>query len=181
MTDTAGKIVLPDLTPGSYKIVEVKAPNDYIMDAAERIITLKAGEDFTASFVNTEKPTLTVHKVDSVTKEPLANAKFEVFRGVNGSLNGEVVKVGAYTSDDSGIFTLSHTEPGWYRIVEKQAPAGYERKTESIEVFLKAGEDKAITFENAPKSAIIIKKIDDETVGENKRSEKMKNIVGRTV
>ena len=32
-----------------------------------------------------------------------------------------------------------------------------------MEVFLKAGEDKEITFENSPQSAIIIKKIDAET------------------
>ena len=32
-----------------------------------------------------------------------------------------------------------------------------------MEVFLKAGEDKEIIFENSPQSAIIIKKIDAET------------------
>ncbi len=33
----------------------------------------------------------------------------------------------------------------------------------AVEVFLKAGEDKEITFENSPQSAIIIKKVDAET------------------
>ena len=124
----------------------------------ERIVNLVQDEDFTAVFENTEKATLTVHKVDSVTKDPLKNAKFEVYKAVNGSLSGEVVKVGEYTSDSSGQFKVQHADTGWYRIVEKQAPAGYERKTESLEVFLKAGEDKEITFENSPQSAIIIRK-----------------------
>ena len=162
-TDTQGEIVLKDLTPGAYKICEVKAPNSYESDGEERIVNLVADEDFTAVFENTEKATLTVHKVDSVTKDSLKNARFEVYKAVNGSLNGEVVKVGEYTSDSNGQFKVQHADTGWYRIIEKQAPAGYERKTESLEVFLKAGEDKEITFENSPQSAIIIKKVDAET------------------
>ena len=93
----------------------------------------------------------------------MKNARFEVLKAVNGSLSGEVVKVGEYTSDSNGQFQLQQADSGWYRIIEKQAPAGYERKTESMEVFLKAGEDKEIIFENSPQSAIIIKKIDAET------------------
>lgn len=86
-----------------------------------------------------------------------------MLKAVNGSLSGEVVKVGEYISDSNGQFQLQQADSGWYRIIEKQAPTGYERKTESMEVFLKAGEDKEITFENSPQSAIIIKKIDAET------------------
>lgn len=127
------------------------------------IVNLVADEDFTAVFENTEKATLTVHKVDSVTKDPLKNAKFEVYRAVNGSLDGEVVKVGEYTTNTNGDFVVDHAETGWHRIIEKQAPAGYERKIESVDVFLKAGEDKEITFENSPQSAIIIRKVDAET------------------
>lgn len=162
-TDSKGEIVLKDLEPGAYKVSEVKAPNSYESGNEERIVNLVADEDFTAVFENTEKVTLTVHKVDSVTKDPLKNARFEVYKAVNGSLSGEVVKVGEYTSDVSGQFKVQHADTGWYRIIEKQAPAGYERKTESIEVFLRAGEDKEITFENSPQSAIIIRKVDAET------------------
>ena len=162
-TDTDGKILLKGLTPGAYKICEVKAPNAYESGNEERVVNLVAGQDFTAVFENTKKATLTVHKIDSITKEPLKNARFEVLKAVNGSLSGEVVKVGEYISDSNGQFQLQQADSGWYRIIEKQAPTGYERKTESMEVFLKAGEDKEITFENSPQSAIIIKKIDAET------------------
>lgn len=162
-TDTDGKILLKDLAPGAYKICEVKAPNAYESGNEERVVNLVAGQDFTAVFENTKKATLTVHKVDSITKDPLKNARFEVLKAVNDSLSGEVVKVGEYTSDSNGQFQLQQADSGWYRIIEKQAPAGYERKTESMEVFLKAGEDKEIIFENSPQSAIIIKKIDAET------------------
>lgn len=162
-TDSKGEIVLKDLEPGAYKVCEVKAPSSYESGNEERIVNLVQDEDFTAVFENKEKATLTVHKVDSVTKDPLKNARFEVYKAVNGSLSGEVVKVGEYTSDASGQFKVQHADTGWYRIIEKQAPAGYERKTESLEVFLKAGEDKEITFENSPQSAIIIRKVDAET------------------
>lgn len=120
---------------GSYRIVETKAPQNYVIDTAERIIDLVEGEDFTAKFEDTKKPTLTVHKVDSITKDPLKNAQFEVYRAVNGSLDGETVMVGSFTSDASGIFKLENAEPGWYRIVEKQAPSGYERKQSPLMYF----------------------------------------------
>ena len=162
-TDDKGEILLKDLKPGAYKVCEVKAPNSYESGQETRIVNLVADEDFKAVFENTEKATLTVNKIDSITKEPLKNARFEVYRAVNGSSGGETVKVGEYTSDANGQFQVSHTDTGWYRILEKQAPAGYERKSEALEVFLKAGEDKEITFENSPQSAIIIKKVDRET------------------
>ena len=162
-TDDKGEILLKDLKPGAYKVCEVKAPNSYESGQEVRIVNLVADEDFKAVFENTEKATLTVNKIDSITKEPLKNARFEVYRAVNGSSGGETVKVGEYTSDANGQFQVSHTDTGWYRILEKQAPAGYERKAEALEVFLKAGEDKEITFENSPQSAIIIKKVDRET------------------
>lgn len=162
-TDDKGEILLKDLKPGAYKVCEVKAPNSYESGQETRIVNLVADEDFKAVFENTEKATLTVNKIDSITKEPLKNARFEVYRAVNGSSSGETVKVGEYTSDANGQFQVSHTDTGWYRILEKQAPAGYERKAEALEVFLKTGEDKEITFENSPQSAIIIKKVDRET------------------
>lgn len=162
-TDTEGKIILPNLSPGSYRIIEVKSLPSHVIDTEERIITLKEGEDFTAKFENIKKPSLIVHKVDSITKEPLQYARFSVYRAVNDTIDGETVKVGEFTSDINGEFKLSYAEPGWYRIVEDESPSGYERKQESLDVFLKAGEDKEITFENSPKSAIIIKKIDAET------------------
>ena len=162
-TDDKGEILLKDLKPGAYKVCEVKVPNSYESGQETRIVNLVADEDFKAVFENTEKATLTVNKIDSITKEPLKNARFEVYRAVNGSSGGETVKVGEYTSDANGQFQVSHADTGWYRILEKQAPAGYERKAEALEVFLKAGEDKEITFENSPQSAIIIKKVDRET------------------
>lgn len=54
-TDTDGKILLKGLTPGAYKICEVKAPNAYESGNEERVVNLVAGQDFTAVFENTKK------------------------------------------------------------------------------------------------------------------------------
>lgn len=145
-------------------ITEIKAPEGYeVSEPNIQYVTMEPDKDVILTFINDTKPNLTVKKIDSITKEPLKNAKFDVFRAVNDSLEGEVVKVGSYTSNDGGEFKIENAETGWYRIMETEAPSGYARKTESVDVFLKAGEDKTITFENSPKSAIIIRKIDAET------------------
>jgi len=163
-TDENGKITLPNQKPGSYKITEISAPPNYILDTEERIITLKEGEDFTARFENTKKPTLTVHKVDSITKDPLAGAEFLVSKAQNGSLNGGVIEVGKYYSDANGKFVLECVDSGWYRILETHPASGYrEEKNYYQDVFLQAGVDKEITFENTPKNAIIIRKVDSDT------------------
>lgn len=163
-TDAKGEIYIPNLTPGSYKLTEIKAPENYVIDAQERIITLKEGEDFVAKFENIRKPSIMIHKVDSVTKDPLKGAKFKISKAVNDSLDGEIKEIGTYVTDEKGQFTLNYAEPGWYRFEEIQAPAGYIIKGPvKQDIFLTAGEDKELTFENTPKSAIVIKKVDADT------------------
>ena len=155
--------MITDLLLGAYKITETKAPLNYVLNTESRIINLKEGEDFTAKFENTVKPSLTVKKIDSITKDPLNGAKFTVSRAASNSLNGEKIKVGDYVTDANGEFTINFTEAGWYRIEETEAPNGYVIKEKFKDTFLSAGNDQSITFENSPKSALIILKIDVET------------------
>ena len=72
-TDTNGEIKLPDLTHGSYRIVETKAPLGYQIETAERIITLKEGEDFEAVFENTKLPELTITKTEEFKDQSVLN------------------------------------------------------------------------------------------------------------
>lgn len=146
-------------------ITEIQPPPNYDLSSpAIQYVTMEPDKDVTLTFSNAELPTLIVHKVDSITKDVLPGAEFLVTKAKNGSLNGGVVEVGKFYSDANGQFKLEHVEPGWYRILETHPASGYREETNYYQdVFLQAGEDKEITFENTPKNAIIIRKVDSDS------------------
>ena len=163
ITDENGKILLDPLEKGTYEIKEISAPNGYLIDEGTRVIELNGDEYAPLVFTNSKMPTLTVDKIDPYTHKGLKGAKFEVYRAVNGSLLGEIVKVGDYISDENGQFKLENLELGWYRIKEIQAPNGYILQNDVIDIFLEAGKNAVITFENLKKPSLFIKKIDSIT------------------
>ena len=70
-TGADGKAELKDLLPGVYEISEKSVPDDWLLDAPSQLVTLYPGRDHTVYFENHKKPTLTIHKVSSVTGNPL--------------------------------------------------------------------------------------------------------------
>jgi uncharacterized surface anchored protein len=63
-----------------------------------------------------------------------------------------------------GQIVLERQNDGWFRITELAPKSGYTVKGSATQdVYVEAGRDKTVTFENTPKSAIIIRKIDSET------------------
>lgn len=163
-TDNDGKIVLDTLLEGWYTITEKAVPDGVILDTTPKDVYVKKGETLSVTYENSRKPDLTIEKLDSITKDALSGAKFQVWYAENGSTVGNLQDLGTFTSGEDGQIQLEKLEPGWYRIQEVSAPSGYElARPDSKDVFLKADEDQTITFENVPKSAIVIKKVDADT------------------
>ena len=78
-TDELGQIRLTNLQPGTYLVKEVSTDAGYVLDSTPQEIELSAGDGIkTMTFFNTVKPGIHISKVDSVTMQPLANAKFKV-------------------------------------------------------------------------------------------------------
>lgn len=160
-TGQDGKIHVYDLDAGYYIITEKSVPAPYILDTTPHEVLMVEGKTTSTTIENKRLPDLTVSKVDSITKDPLQNAKFTVWYAVNGSLSGDLREVGGYTTGADGTFTLKAVEPGWYRITETEPPAGYAMKDPStLDVFMEADEDKTVTFENQPLNSLVIKKVD---------------------
>ena len=107
ITDASGKASLSNLEPGWYIVKELEAPLGYVLNTEEFRVQIIEGKPTSLTVPNTPESGITVHKVDAVTRDPLAGAEFEL-RTHDGKL------IGSYTSDVSGSFVTQNVEPGIY-------------------------------------------------------------------
>ena len=163
-TDGAGRIFLASIPVGSYRVTEKNVPSHVILSEIPQEIHLEAGCTRTVTFFNAVKPSLTILKRNSVTGDPVKGAKFQIWYGSNHTDTGELNDLGTYFSDASGKIILSEIKDGWYKVTELEPASGYAIKEPATqECFIAGGESKVLIFENAPLSAIIIRKVDSES------------------
>ena len=163
-TDNHGRIFLDSVPVGTFKVTEINVPNHVILCPIPQEVALKAGETSTVTFFNALKPSLEIRKVDSVTGDPIKDAKFQIWYGSNHTDTGELNDLGTYFSDASGKIILPEIKDGWYKVTELEPASGYAIKEAATqECFISGGESKVLTFENTPLSAIIIRKVDSES------------------
>ena len=123
-TGSDGKAVMNNLTKGTYKVVETKAPTGYLLsNDSEKEVTLFADSNDTTSkhsltFVNNQvKATAKILKVDGDTGKPLTEGEFKI-TGPNGY---QVTK----SPNSLGFIELKQIVYGDYKIEEIEAPTGY--------------------------------------------------------
>ena len=163
-TDNHGRIFLESIPVGSYKVTEINVPSHVILCPIPQEVALKPGETSTVTFFNALKPSLEIRKLDSVTGDPVKGAKFQIWYGSNHTDTGELNDLGTYFSDASGKISLPEIKDGWYKVTELEPASGYAIKEPATqECFIAGGESKVLIFENAPLSAIIIRKVDSES------------------
>lgn len=163
-TDANGEALLTALDPGVYVVRETGVPDGYLLDNEPQTITLVPNKTGTVRFHNYPKPTLTINKVDNITKDPIKGAKFHITYASNNSFTGELNDLGTYFTDENGQIKLSKLRDGWYRVTEVEPAAGYAIKDPATQdCFIQAGTGKVLTFENTPLSALIIKKVDADS------------------
>ena len=157
-TGQDGTASVTDLNAGWYSIVEMNAPDGYLLDSTPHQILLEAGKSSIIELFNEAKPSLTILKVDSVTKTPLQFAKFRIEQKTE---NGNKL-IGEYVSDIDGIVRLDNIIPGRYVITEIQAPDGYNIDSATHEVTIAFGQAYKVELTNTPKSPIYIQKVDEK-------------------
>ena len=163
VTDENGEAFLEHLTPGIYEVTEKSVPNGYLLDTEPKLVTLEPNRTSVVRFKNYPKPSLLVNKVDSVTKDALEGAKFNIVYASNNTFSGEINDMGSFQTDENGQIKLYNLKDGWYKITETEAPDGYAISEDAKEIYIKAGENKEVTFENVPLSGLVIKKVDGVT------------------
>lgn len=163
VTDENGEAVLSHLEPGIYEVIEKSVPAGYLLNDEPQLVTLAPNRTSVVRFQNYPKPSLTINKVDSITKDGLKGAKFHIVYASNNTFTGEINDLGDYMTDENGQIKIYRLKDGWYKITEVQAPDGYKIKDKPQEIYINAGENKEVTFENTPLSALVIKKVDAVT------------------
>ena len=151
-TGIGGTATVGQLEPGSFRVIETRAPQGFVLDSVAQTFTVVAGQTATLRFVNDRIPSLTIEKVDEAGL-PLAGAVFEV-RTLTGALVAEV------TTDNGGIAVVPQLAPGVYTITETRAPAGFEivERARVIEIF--TGQVRRERFVNYRTPPLIIEKVD---------------------
>ena len=155
-TDANGVITLDGLPAGSYIVTEIKAPDGYILQDTPKTFEIKDSGSMELVFTNKKAYGLQIRKVVKGTNQPLDGCAFTVEKA-----NGEMV--GTYTTDSSGLVTVSGLEDGVYIVTELSCPEGYRLDPTPQNVTVKAGELTAVTFENEKLAGVRIKKVDAVT------------------
>ena len=163
VTDSEGKAFL-EVDPGSYEISEVNVPSNVIISEIPQTISLEPGVTRTVRFFNAVKPSLTILKRNSITKDPLENARFHIYYASDNTETGEINDLGTYYTDASGRITLTDVNRGWYKVVEEESPTGFAIQDDGVyEFYLEAGASKELIVDNTPLSALVVYKYDSQT------------------
>lgn len=184
-TGEDGSVTLSELPLGTYKVVEVKAPENFVCKGEAQTVTLSyAGQNEevvfeTVTFVNDrQKASVSVRKEDKDTENPLAGGIYGLYTaedvyGKSGKLLVEKdTLIEKVTTGENGTASYQADLPiGYtYYIKELQAPARYvKNETEKFSFHFQyvEGEEQCSfshTFQNERvKAEIVLEKEDAET------------------
>ncbi|KAF1296733.1 hypothetical protein BAU15_08790 [Enterococcus sp. JM4C] len=132
-TDETGKLVVKEMTPGTYYFVETKAPAGYTIDKTPiKFIVEEKEANATVKMANEgKKHAVKVIKKDTATKQVLKGAEFSLF-----DKTGKVIQKNI-TTNETGTFALEDLAVGDYYLKETTAPKGYKLDKRSISFSIK--------------------------------------------
>ena len=166
-TGPDGRAVFTNLIPGEYRVEEIAPPQFYMGTTTVHTVNILDGntETVTVEFRNEPWTGLTIRKVDKTNAKGLPGAIFKLYKG---SEEDPKAYLGDWESGENGSVTIQKLEPGYYTIVESQAPYGYlldqEHHVQTIEIKPEAvNRNITVVFQNLPKPKLLIEKIDKVT------------------
>ncbi len=164
-TDESGKIILPEVKDGWYKVTELEAPHGYsIKEPATQECFIAGGESKVLTFENTPLSAIIIRKVDSESGQPLEGAWFRIrYLGSTSGTGGTVV--GEYRTSSNGTIVVTGLKAGTYICEEISAPDGYVI-TDATETVYLSGKDQDVitmTFGNDKMGSLLIVKKDAVT------------------
>ena len=162
MTDENGKFSSGYIKPGTYVVKELNPPPGYMFSdktIPDRVIVAKPGDgEIIVKVDNIKLPELTIKKIDSVTKEPIAGVVYEVKE-----VDDTSVQPTTATTDENGTIVIPGLKAGTYEITEISTPKPYILNSTPQRVKLEAGDQKTLMFENIKYPTLIIEKTDYTT------------------
>ena len=161
-TDESGKIILPEVKDGWYKVTELEAPHGYsIKEPATQECFIAGGESKVLTFENTPLSAIIIRKVDSESGQPLEGAWFRI-RYLGGTSGTGGMVVGEYRTSSNGTIVVTGLKAGTYICEEISAPDGYVI-TDAAETVYLSGKDQdviTVTFGNDKMGSLLIVKKD---------------------
>ena len=164
-SDASGKIILPEIKDGWYKVTELEPASGYaIKEPATQECFISGGESKVLTFENTPLSAIIIRKVDSESGQPLEGAWFRVrYLGGTSGTGGTVV--GEIKTSQNGTAILTGLAAGTYVCEEISAPDGYVI-TDATETVYLSGKDQdviTVTFGNDKMGSLLIVKKDAVT------------------
>ena len=164
-SDASGKIILPEIKDGWYKVTELEPASGYaIKEPATQECFIAGGESKVLIFENTPLSAIIIRKVDSESGQPLEGAWFRIrYLGGTSGTGGTVI--GEYHTSSNGTIVVTGLKAGTYVCEEISAPDGYVI-TDAAETVYLSGKDQdviTVTFGNDKMGSLLIVKKDAVT------------------
>ena len=164
-SDASGKIILPEIKDGWYKVTELEQASGYaIKEPATQECFISGGESKVLTFENTPLSAIIIRKVDSESGQPLEGAWFRIrYLGGTSGTGGTVI--GEYRTSSNGTIVVTGLKAGTYVCEEISAPDGYVI-TDATETVYLSGKDQdviTVTFGNDKMGSLLIIKKDAVT------------------
>ena len=164
-SDASGKIILPEVKDGWYKVTELEPASGYaIKEPATQECFISGGESKVLTFENTPLSAIIIRKVDSESGQPLEGAWFRIrYLGGTSGTGGTVI--GEYRTSSNGTIVVTGLAAGTYVCEEISAPDGYVI-TDAAETVYLSGKDQdviTVTFGNDKMGSLLIVKKDAVT------------------
>ena len=164
-SDASGKIILPEIKDGWYKVTELEPASGYaIKEPATQECFISGGESKVLTFENTPLSAIIIRKVDSESGQPLDGAWFRIrYLGGTSGTGGTVI--GEYRTSSNGTIVVTGLKAGTYVCEEISAPDGYVI-TDAAETVYLSGKDQdviTVTFGNDKMGSLLIVKKDSVT------------------
>lgn len=155
-TGTDGSATLPAIPAGVYVVREESVPEPYIVTNTEQTVALRPGKTSEVTFVDYEKPGLEIIKKNIANGEPIEGVTYRIEQ-IDGSFSTSA------TTDNHGRIFLDSVPVGTFKVTEINVPNHVILCPIPQEVALKPGETSTVTFFNALKPTLEIRKVDSVT------------------
>ena len=155
-TGTDGSATLSAIPAGVYVVREESVPEPYIVSNTEQTVALRPGKTSEVIFVDYEKPGLEILKKNIATGEPIEGVTYRIEQ-IDGSFSTSA------TTDNHGRIFLDSVPVGTFKVTEINVPGHVILCPIPQEVALKPGETSTVTFFNALKPSLEIRKVDSVT------------------
>ena len=164
VTNSKGMLVVDDLRPGNYKLIETKAPTYYDVNVEPIEFTIEKGQQKLLPL--TFKNSLTKGKVKLIKEDDVESSKAlagTVFT-LQDATGKEIMK--DLTTDDYGVLVIPDLAPGDYQFIETKAPEHYKLDKTPIKFTIKKGSKEDLPIPVTVKNSLLtggvtLTKVDD--------------------